>query len=150
MSPSTDSRNCKITSFPFFEAFHRLLEIKDFFALALRPAFFFGWSNSAKWKRRKEDQKHSRSGTNIGLSRDDYHIHPPSLRLELACGVELARPRFPCDRNTRSMKGIASERSASSRILRIWPALGYGQHICMSLISGHERYVSIGFVCEPD
>ena len=48
------------------------------------------------------------------------------------------------------MKGIASERSAESGILRMWVALIYGQRIRVVLIGNNERYVGIGLVCELD
>jgi hypothetical protein len=35
----------------------------------------------------------------MGLSFDDDRIYPSLLRLELACGVALAGPRFQCDWN---------------------------------------------------
>jgi hypothetical protein len=46
------------------------------------------------------------------------------------------------------MKGMPSERSASSRILRICEALVGSQRISVALISDNERSVGIGFVCE--
>ena len=48
------------------------------------------------------------------------------------------------------MKGIASERSASSRILRICVALIRSQRMCVALIREDERSVDVGFVCKLD
>ncbi len=104
------------------------------------------------WKRHGDNQKIHTKQTKVmnmwasmGLSCDDDRFYPT-----LACGALPAGPRFPCNWNTCWMKGMASERSASSRILRMWVALNHGQRIGVVLISEDERSVGIGFVCELD